>query len=882
MSYFNDNSDEDEYFNESFISKKSKSNSNSKRYKTSKNKDKEKRTKGSTWVLWCLGIVLFIFFLLGLIGLLSIPNVFWTFSSGVITNKKNFPIVINQTLQVRDNATFCDSVLFKGDVTIKEGLEICGNVTIKGNLTVIDHVFIGQTTTTINTQQIVIEDSSNPTLTITEGSGGQKNKFQIIQLTPARTLIEHFSESSTDALICLDAIVDDGQSATFEFFRNTDTSGIKRIRYLRGTGANAASSQIGVDGEDVFFVADGQGGKVGIAQQTPTEQLHIGNNIGDPKIRIDGAGINDVTLSGTVLSFSQNSIIQTGTGKSLLIRSQPGTSSAASFIRLEGQDIFMRPQDIFSVQSENSIAFRTTSTALNGDIRIDAEDDAVIFAKNSVFISSGITGLGNLALTAESNSDIVMNADDVIISVSRVTSNGLWRINKGFDASTSNVMLQYDVFNDDSICFGCNNGSRANVSIGTFDHQATLTVLNSLSSGTPTFDQSLSPEITIGKSARWNLRSSFYDKEALGNITFASNAGGLYNLVAKITGDFRGLSGGEGPFFDFGAQKLNQLGGGLSFYTAPQQSNLDAQDKQSILLKRMTIDEEGKVGIGIDDPSELLHIVGGVIKIGASTIISDTSITNSGTFTVSGFDLRLIGSDDVSIEATDDISIETAGTLRQFISSSGDIFMGTNSLSQLPLFPSGLGFGPSPWILEVYSSGNFPFIPSFSFCAGPPFCLASPPVSVEFASGKSGQGVAIRGDLMVTNFVVDVLGSLLHISDERVKEDIEEIPLNEAINTIKNVAKGVRKYNYKEFVTEVLHNIKGKTQGFVAQELSKNGAESMVYIKSEAALFQNGTKEIENFLGVDYTRPIPSMILVLEHLLSKVKDLKTRLTSCNC
>jgi hypothetical protein len=76
------------------------------------------------------------------------------------------------------------------------------------------------------------------------------------------------------SLLDLDAYPRDGTSdSAIRFFRHTNTTGLKRVVFVRGDGTSTADAQIGVDGSNSFF-----NGNVGIGTTNPECRLHISGN----------------------------------------------------------------------------------------------------------------------------------------------------------------------------------------------------------------------------------------------------------------------------------------------------------------------------------------------------------------------------------------------------------------------------------------------------------------------------------------------------------------------------------------------------------------------------------------------------------------------------
>ncbi len=83
------------------------------------------------------------------------------------------------------------------------------------------------------------------------------------------------------------------------FFRQTDTSGIKRVQFMRGDLTTQTSASIGVDGEDSYFQI--HGGNVGIGTSTPDAKLDVNGTanfsnlvgVGNPALFVGQLSIAD-------------------------------------------------------------------------------------------------------------------------------------------------------------------------------------------------------------------------------------------------------------------------------------------------------------------------------------------------------------------------------------------------------------------------------------------------------------------------------------------------------------------------------------------------------------------------------------------------------------
>jgi len=77
--------------------------------------------------------------------------------------------------------------------------------------------------------------------------------------------------TSGSAIIVINPVPQDGTSnVEFRFFRQTNTTGVKQVRFLVGDGTNTVDSQIGVDGTPTYFSS-----KVGIGTSSPSTKLDV-------------------------------------------------------------------------------------------------------------------------------------------------------------------------------------------------------------------------------------------------------------------------------------------------------------------------------------------------------------------------------------------------------------------------------------------------------------------------------------------------------------------------------------------------------------------------------------------------------------------------------
>lgn len=121
-----------------------------------------------------------------------------------------------------------------------------------------------------------------------------------------------------NALIDLNPIPLDGTgAATVRIFRETNTTGSKRVQFYRGDDTNAASAQIGVDGADSYFQI--HGGNVGIGTAAPLRELHIAAD-GSPIIMLEDTSVGGRTFHlGVASSNGSFRIAETGVADRLTV-----------------------------------------------------------------------------------------------------------------------------------------------------------------------------------------------------------------------------------------------------------------------------------------------------------------------------------------------------------------------------------------------------------------------------------------------------------------------------------------------------------------------------------------------------------------------------------
>ncbi|MCH9035034.1 MAG: tail fiber domain-containing protein, partial [Planctomycetes bacterium] len=138
---------------------------------------------------------------------------------------------------------------------------------------------------------------------------------------------------------------DDGTSqALVRFFRETNTTGLKAVEFLRGDFTTQRSARIGVDGTDSYFGI--HGGNVGIGTTTPSADLHVvGDGVGNVMRLTNGGG---------------------GGGIALIATDVFGSGRAASFYGITSSDLF----SVWNDGSGKAAAFHGDVTFNSGKVGI--------------------------------------------------------------------------------------------------------------------------------------------------------------------------------------------------------------------------------------------------------------------------------------------------------------------------------------------------------------------------------------------------------------------------------------------------------------------------------------------------------------------------------
>ncbi len=141
--------------------------------------------------------------------------------------------------------------------------------------------------------------------------------------------------TATISLIDINPQIANGTSdAAVRFFRETNTTGIRRVLFHSGNNSAATSAEIGVGGRSSGFQADG--GFFGIGTLSPAAPLHISTAI-EPIIVLQDTGPN--SSQGGFVSFRNGSGAETG----WIGYGTPGSPHMTMINARAGGDIFITP-----------------------------------------------------------------------------------------------------------------------------------------------------------------------------------------------------------------------------------------------------------------------------------------------------------------------------------------------------------------------------------------------------------------------------------------------------------------------------------------------------------------------------------------------------------
>ena len=298
-------------------------------------------------------------------------------------------------------------------------------------------------------------------------------------------------------------------------------------------------------------------------------------------------------------------------------------------------------------------------------------------------------------------------------------------------------------------------------------------------------------------------------------------------------------------------------GGQLSFWT-----NSGTGSPDDTLLERLRINEDGYVGIGTTDPLSNLHLGSGNIRIDLNStsylIMDHNQVYRTG----GNLYLNWSSSTDVIIcnDGNVGIGINNPETYKLYVKHDGTGWSSIFNTSKTQVYLShvdgyGIAFdstettsstyalnlanGDGSWcraynnkVFHIWNSGylksaNIYGDTGLGYHAsgyGKHNWYGSTHWAGNTESSWGSYGNAANWDAYGTHDFIYLgkihgalisTGGFIHLSDERIKRDIEDVPDNESLNKVLEIE--VRKYGYQDYINKGTYHV----TGFIAQEVLK-------------------------------------------------------------
>ena len=327
------------------------------------------------------------------------------------------------------------------------------------------------------------------------------------------------------------------------------------------------------------------------------------------------------------------------------------------------------------------------------------------------------------------------------------------------------------------------------------------------------------------------------------------NAGGSANGIRLTWNDSNGSAS------DYAEITVEDTNGSLKMKT------VDSDGASGHIL----LAPDGYVGIGTTGPERLLHVNGGLIKIGSE---NDTNTefarlemrANSQSNNVQGFiDVRDNSSSNfrrlqVGTQSNHNFAILTNDTTRVTIENSGKVGIGTSS-------PEGM--------LSIYGDGNVTGVPALyldGYDASELDISVGNGQQIQFgewdgSSATLNAKIAANGDWFTND------GTTHSLSDERVKENIQT--LNDCLAPLLGLRPVKFDYNGKGQIRKDMP----RQAGFIAQEVELVLPE----IVSEDSRADNDEEDLVVYKAMAQGKLIPYLVGAIQELHQKIDNLQTEL-----
>ena len=686
--------------------------------------------------------------------------------------------------------------------------------------------------------------------------------------------------ATSDTVLDLECIAaNDGTTGNIIKFRGKGANGVSyHASQIKGITENAANNagllsfwtnNAGTVGEKMRLDS---AGRLGLGTINPAKEIHIGAIGGDDvnSIRIDGTNNNsggevhrfviENQGSSALVNFKTSAANSNETTK-LTINSITGKIGIGTTSPTTKLHIYDSTEDTpFYLDSGNAngahMRFLQGSTVKHylgcgGGISLGDKDDFAIRATDNLFLASGNTSTARLTIDAAGE-----------IGIGTTSPTGIHNLAKVLEISGGD--------GGDLII-----GNNASPYIGAGAHIGAIAFKNIDTAGSPPHYAGIRCEAT-DTSGNMDLR--FYtgtgNLEANtpqfvvkvgGNIDHYGNQYHLYNNANTSNTYFVAQNTGAGN----AGIKMKNTDGEWTIIANDRLRFID-DDSNS---ERLTIKNDGKVGIGNTDPSSNLHI-----KNTAGAAILNLEATADGGEALfkaigksSGGDSRTVqfrydsGADAARVITAETIPIEfmtqNTGRIKIDTEGTGDIYLGGASTAGAVNSGNTKGF-----VYDNDGGSNHPFI-----CIQHATKTSGAAPYIQFQS-QAGT----RGSIVESSLGTQVTYNTT--SDYRLKQD--EVLISDGISKVKQLKPYY--YKWKESVEF------GYSQGFFAHEVGDIVKEAISGTKDEVVTqagiddkTYKGAAKVGDpvYQSIDYGRLTPLLTAALKEAITKIETLEAKVAA---